>query len=132
MFNGLFDLPWWGYVLVGIIAVIFAVSTYLLATGFIAMPKEEYDEIDTQAAIQRDLMIGPTMEYLSTVLPRGTDQAAAFPATLQAIPTVLRPFVAETATGIYRQLEELFATEAPINQPADAPGPTPTPMTEGE
>lgn len=112
----------WGYLLVGIILVIFAISTYLLATGIVAMPREEYDEINTQAGIARDLIIGPTMEYLSTVLPRGTDQAAAFPATLDAIPTLLRPFVAASATAIYDQLAEIYATEAPELTPPPAAG----------
>ncbi len=91
------------------------IVTASLIQGIIGFPEEEYEAVDTQAAATRDAMIAPTMAFLSTMLPRSTEQAAAFPATLDAIPTLMRPFVALTATAMDELLVqfESAATETP-------------------
>ncbi|MFO7322173.1 MAG: TIR domain-containing protein [Chloroflexota bacterium] len=114
-----------GLVLAAIAAVVFGAAIYMIAVLDLQMPAEEYAAIDTQVALTRDFLIGPTMEYLATVLPRSTEQAQSFPATLDAIPEVVQPFVAATATTIHEQLGQLQSG----NGGAEI---TPTPEAEAE
>ncbi len=107
-----------GFVLVAVAMVMFLIAVYFIGIGIIEVPEEEYAEVDTEVALTRDSMIGPTMQYLSTALPRSTEQSADFPATVQALPTVLRPFFALTATAIHEQLQQFeIATPAAEGTP---------------
>jgi hypothetical protein len=96
-----------------IVITMFLIGTYFIGIGVIRVPQQEYNELYTEVAVTRDAMIGPTMQYLSTILPRSTEQAVEFDATLRAIPTILRPFVALTATAIDEQLQQFEITPRP-------------------
>lgn len=100
-------------VLSALAVIIFVISTYYIAIGVIRPPQDEYNAIDTQVAETRDFLIGPTMEFLSTALPRSTEQAAEFPATLEAVQTRVRPFFAQTATAVDVLLEEFEIAPTP-------------------
>lgn len=113
-----------GLVLTIIAAIMFGAAIYMIAVLGLRMPSEEYDQIDTQVALTRDFLIGPTMEYLSTVLPRGTEQAESFRATLDAVPDRLQPFVAGTATAIHDQLIQFEAGTVDSAEATPIPKPT--------
>lgn len=99
-------LLFFGVLVVGM----FIIASIMIILFDIESPADEYEAVDTQVALTRDAIIGPTMEYLSTVLPRSTEAAEAFPETLEPIPTVLRPLVALTATAISEQLAAFETT----------------------
>ncbi len=89
----------------GVLVVgLFVIGSIMIVLFDIESPADEYEAVDTQVALTRDAIIGPTMAYLSTILPRSTEAAEAFPATLEALPTALRPLVGATATAISEQL----------------------------
>lgn len=71
-----------------------------IAVFNIEAPIEEYNVIDTQVAQTRDILIAPTLEGYLRFLPGSLAQATEYPATLQAVPTRVRPFVAATATAV--------------------------------
>ncbi len=71
-----------------------------IAVFNIEAPLEEYNLVDTEVAQTRDLLIAPTLEGYLRYLPGSIEQAAEYPATLQAVPTRIRPFVAATATAV--------------------------------
>lgn len=110
--------------LIGFI-VVFMFIVGLIAVGElgIQMPREEYDAVDTQAAATQHYFIDPLVQ---TNLPRSTEQAQQFPATLQALPTRYRPFLALTAT--WSAANAGAANAGAGNAGAgDAVTPTPTP-----
>lgn len=84
--------------------IVFAVAFVMFMAGVIGVmlglqaPAEEYNAIDTEVAQTRDAIIGPTLDALGRFLPRSTDEAAVFEATLERMPTVHQPFIAATAT----------------------------------
>lgn len=99
-------LLFFGVLVIGL----FVIGSIMIILFDIESPAAEYAAVDTQVALTRDAIIGPTMAYLSTVLPRSTEAAEAFPETLEPLPTVLRPLLALTATAISEQLAGFEAT----------------------
>jgi len=90
----------------GIGLIVFGAAFIMFAIGIIAVgvfdleaPAEEYANIETQIVATRDALIGPTLEVYGQLLPRSTDEAAVFEATLERIPTVHRPFRDASATA---------------------------------
>lgn len=86
--------------------IVFAVAFTMFMIGVIAVgvyglqaPAEEYNNIETEVVQTRDAIIGPTLNALGQYLPRSTEDAAGFEATLQRMPTVHRPFMAASATA---------------------------------
>lgn len=86
--------------------VVFAVAFFMFMVGVIAVgvynlqaPAEEYNLVETEIVQTRDAIIGPTLNALGQFLPRSTEDAAVFEATLQRMPTVHRPFMAATVTA---------------------------------
>ena len=108
-----------GVILIGLVIFLFVVGSIMIILFDIESPADEYEAVDTQVALTRDVMIGPTMQFLSTALPRSTEQAQAFPETLEAVSTVIRPLFAATATAMNAQLAQFEL----------APGVTATPDT---
>jgi hypothetical protein len=110
-----------GYILVALALVLFVFGMWAIVTFKIQAPVAEFARADTEVAETRDALIAPTMAYLATYLPRSTEQAAEFSSTLQGIPTLVQPFVAQTATQIYYELATVFATpNAPPSNTPDA------------
>lgn len=79
------------------VLVMFGVGIYLVGGQIVQFPVDEYNAVETERVDQRNTIIAPTVEAL---LPRSTEQALNFDATLQAAPTRLRDFVRQTATAI--------------------------------
>lgn len=101
--------------------LVFAVSIWAIASGTVGAPN---DEFATENAI-RDATVraitDPTVEFL---LPRSTDEAAAFVSTLEALDNEdLAPLVAGTATGVVRDrqaTQDAIATAAAATSTARA------------
>ncbi|MDX2138305.1 MAG: hypothetical protein SF123_09435 [Chloroflexota bacterium] len=86
---------------VGLIALaMFIIGVIGVAVFNIEAPIEEFNAIDTQVALTRDPLIAPTLESYLRFLPGSPDEAAVYAATVEAVPTRLRPFVAATATAV--------------------------------
>ena len=86
---------------VGLLAFgMFMVGIIGIAVLNIEAPIEEYNLVDTEVAQTRDFLIAPTLEGYLRYLPGSLEQAVEYPATLQAVPTRIRPFVAATATAV--------------------------------
>ncbi len=75
----------------------FVLSLLMIGGGMIGFPNEEYNAIDTEAAVTRDALIRPT---LAVIEPRTTDDAANFAPTVAALSTFVRPFARMTATAL--------------------------------
>jgi hypothetical protein len=89
-----------GLLVLAFVLGMFAVGIYAVAVLNIEVPIEEYNEIDTQVAATRDSLLAPTLESFLPYLPGDAAQALEYPATLEAVPTRIRPFVAATATAV--------------------------------
>jgi len=79
--------------------VMFVAGLYGVGVLGIRAPVAEYNEIDTQVALTRDVLIGPELEYFSTWIPRSTEDAIAYEATLRQLPTAYRPLMGLTVTA---------------------------------
>ena len=86
--------------------IVFLAAFIMFMAGIIGVgvyhlqaPAEEYNAIETQIVQTRDAIIGPTLNALGQFLPRSTEDAAVFEATLQRMPTVHRPFMEATVTA---------------------------------
>jgi len=87
--------------IVAVIALgMFIVGVYAVAVLNVEAPVEEYNQINTEAAATRDFIIAPTLENYLRFLPGSLEEAEQYPATLEAVPTRLRPFVELTATAV--------------------------------
>jgi hypothetical protein len=101
-------------ILVGIAAlVMFAVGLYAVGVLGIQAPLKEFNTEYTMDAMTRDIMVKPIMATYAQFLPQSTDDAANYPATLHAVPTVYRPLVAGTATAV---------VTTPTKEPYDSEG----------
>jgi hypothetical protein len=80
-------------VLIVVVLGMFVLSLLVLGGGMVGFPQEEYATIDAEGLATRDY-------FIDSVLPRSTDAAANFPATVEAATTALRPFLIATATAI--------------------------------
>jgi hypothetical protein len=89
-----------GLLLALLALVIFAIGIYGVGVLGIQMPRDEYDAVDTEAAATINAEIAPELERYANLLPRDDESATNYPATLQMIPTRLRPFAAATATAL--------------------------------
>jgi hypothetical protein len=85
-----------GYVLLGLVLLLFAAGLYLVGSGIVQFPTAEYDIQETARVDQRNTVIAPTIDPW---LPRSTSDAASFDLTVTAAPTRLREFMAQTATS---------------------------------
>jgi hypothetical protein len=89
-----------GLIVAGAALLMFIVGVYAVALLDIEAPIEEYNAIDTAAAATRDVLLAPTLESYLLYLPGSLEEAQVYPATVQAVPTRIRPFVAATATAV--------------------------------
>ncbi len=99
---------------------VFVFGLWSISTFHLQAPPEDNGPVSTLDAQTRDAILSPTMEFLSTSLPRSTQQAADFPATLNAVPTLIRPFIAETTTAMYNALAGIYPTATPTPDKADS------------
>lgn len=103
-----------GYLIAGIAALMFVIALLLIALADLEAPAEEYNAIETQIILTRNY-------FIDNDLPRTTEQAASFPATLDAAPTRSRDLLIATATAIAGGVDGTFiprSTEEAANFPA--------------
>ncbi|MCS6835459.1 MAG: hypothetical protein NZ750_05510 [Anaerolineae bacterium] len=94
------------------VAVMFVLALWGVGSGQVRFPSSEYATDDAIAFSQIQTLTFPTLDPL---MPRSTEDALAFPATVQAAPTRNRPYLAGTATALPRNLaatQEAIATNA--------------------
>jgi len=83
-------------VLLALALLMFAAGVYLVGAGRVEFPNAEYNTIYTEVQSTIDAEVN---NFAATNLPRSTDEALNFPATVRAAPTGQRPFLAATATA---------------------------------
>lgn len=77
--------------------IIFAIAIGSLASGIVAVPE---DEFATENAIREQQIESFTFPTLDPLMPRTTDDAVAFPQTVEAANTRNAPLLMATATAI--------------------------------
>ncbi len=88
-------------IVVGVAALImFVVGLYAVAVLHIQAPYQEFNTVDTEVAMTRDIIVAPVLKVYAQFLPQNSEEATNYPATLMAIPTVYRPLMELTATAI--------------------------------
>lgn len=90
-----------GIVIGAIVLFMFAVGVYGVGVLGIQAPRDEYNAVETQAAMTRDFLAAPELAVYARFLPGNAATAAAvdYQPTLNAVPTVYRPLMALTATA---------------------------------
>lgn len=106
-------------ILLGLLVVFwFAAGIYGVAVLGLQAPQDEYNAVDTEVALTQAFFINPELDRYGQFLPQSSEAAGNYQATLGAVPTVYRPFMALTATSV--SLGTPLATN-------DMSTPTPTP-----
>lgn len=82
-----------GYVVAVAAIIMFVVGLYGVGVLGIQRPEDEYDLVETEVILTRD-------GYIDAALPRSTEDAANFEATVRAAAPTLRPILAATATAL--------------------------------
>lgn len=83
----------YGYWLTILALIWFTLAVVMVGIGGLRAPVEEYNTIETQVAATIAIIIREN-------LPRSTEDALNFPATVQAAPTAQRPALIATATAL--------------------------------
>lgn len=87
-------------IVLGLLALLwFGLGLYGVGVLGIQAPQEEYDAVNTEVALTQAFLMNPELDRYGQFLPRSTDTAQNYAATLRAVPTVYRPFMAATATA---------------------------------
>lgn len=106
-----------GIVVGAIVLFMFAVGLYGVGVLGIQAPREEYNAVETEAALTRDFLAAPELAVYARFLPGNAATAAAvdYQPTLNAVPTVYRPLMALTATA-YAEYGYHLVTPTPLTQ----------------
>jgi hypothetical protein len=87
-------------IVLGLLALLwFGLGLYGVGVLGIQAPQEEYDAVNTEVALTQAFLMNPELDRYGQFLPRSTEAAQNYGATLRAVPTVYRPFMAATATA---------------------------------
>lgn len=103
-----------------IVAIMFAAAVFAISNDLVAFPQDEYE---TQQADENRMiatLVYPTLEGL---LPRSTDDALNFPATVEAASTRDRAFLRGTATAFPANINATL--DAVMTASVLTPTPTP-------
>ena len=84
------------YVVAAIAVLMFVGGLYLVGVLGIQAPAEEYNYVETEIIMTRNF-------YVDSVLPRSTEDANNFQATVDAARPTLRPILIATATAVAEQ-----------------------------
>lgn len=85
-----------GAIVGGMALIVFLTALYAVGVLGLRRPDDDFDAVETQRVDQRNTIIAPTLEAF---LPLTTEEAEGFPATVEALPTRLQPFIIGTATA---------------------------------
>lgn len=87
-------------IVLGLLALLwFVLGLYGVGVLGIQAPQDEYDAVATEAALTQAFLMNPELDRYAQFLPSSEDSAQNYAATLRAVPTVYRPFMAATATA---------------------------------
>lgn len=112
------------------VVIMFAAAIWGIISGNVRFPIEEYATEFAEELNQISTFVAPTLEF---IMPRTTDDALNFAATVPAIPTRVRIFAIETATALplsFSSTQQAIETAAAATSAAmtlAAPTATPTP-----
>ncbi len=101
----------------GIVLIMFVAALIGVGVFGLQRPNTEYELLDTAVALTRDFYLEPELLYFSTWLPRSTEDARNYSATLQQLPTAWRPLMGLTVTA-YAQGTPLPPITTPVPEPA--------------
>jgi hypothetical protein len=90
-----------GYFVVGLVLFIFFVSVYVLATGIVGVPEDEFASVETQIYLTRNA-------FIDEALPFTTSEALSFEATVEEARPSVQPFLILTATANAAGVENTF------------------------
>ena len=103
-----------------IVIFVFSVAVWSISTGIIAFPK---DEFATENALQQQMIETYTYPTLNPLMPRTTEDALAFPRTVEAANTRNAPLLRATASALPRDrqaTQDAIATSADLTLTARA------------
>jgi hypothetical protein len=106
-----------GLLLAVLVLGMFGVGLYGVGVLGIQAPRREFDAVETERALTREFFVIPELEQYALLLPRSTEAAANYEATVRTVPTVYRSFVAGTATA-FAQGTPLPPTLTPSAEPS--------------
>jgi len=83
------------FIIVGVVVVMFILALIGVALGVFQAPADEFAGVETQIVLTRNY-------YIDQYIPRNTEEAENFPATLQDVigGSTVQPYLILTATGI--------------------------------
>lgn len=85
----------------GLLALLwFALGIYGVGVMGLQAPQDEYDLLATEAELTQAFLMNPELDRYAQFLPEDEAQAQNYAATLRAVPTVYRPYMAATATAV--------------------------------
>lgn len=88
-------------IILGALALLwFVLGIYGVGVMGLQAPQDEYDAVATEAALTQAFLMNPELDRYAQFLPRDEDSAQNYAATLRAVPTVYRPYMAATATAV--------------------------------
>ncbi len=106
-----------GSILFILVMSMFVIGLVAIGSGAVRPPADEYNAVETAISGTIAIEIQTELDQYIGFLPRSTEDAANYAATLQQVPTRYRPFMAETATGAALQTQSPAAT-ATLEAPA--------------
>lgn len=77
--------------------VVFSITIYAFVILGLRAPNDEIEDLQTRDAVLINTEIGATLD---AAMPVTTEDAVNFGATVEAVPSLVRPFVIRTATAI--------------------------------
>jgi len=104
-----------GLLLGALVLMWFVLGIYGVGVLGIQAPQDEYDQLATEAVLTQAFLMNPELDRYAQFLPRDEAAEQNYPATLRAVPTVYRPYMAATATAV--GLGTPLATNAERAQP---------------
>ena len=88
-------------IVLGLLALLwFTLGLYGVGVMGLQAPQDEYDVVATEGALTQAFLMNPELDRYAQFLPSGDGSAENYAATLRAVPTVYRPFMAATATAV--------------------------------
>jgi hypothetical protein len=89
-----------GIALGGLVLLWFALGVYGVGVMGLQAPQDEYDAVATEAVMTQAFLMNPELDRYAQFLPQNEVEAQNYSATLRAVPTVYRPYMAATATAV--------------------------------
>lgn len=108
-------------VFIALSGAMFCIGILAIGGGVSRPPEAEYNAVATAIQGTVDVEIEIALQDYMLFLPRSTEQAASYEATLRIVPTRYRPFMAQTATGVAVRTERALGTPPATATPSATP-----------